>query len=1141
MKPKLGEKQMNRYVPIEGGWCIRIGAETPIKKDSPDIGVCIDDPRKHRRPLYPPADRSVFLEQVSAEFVEKLSMRSLVVAFNAPRFLFDFHHAGGALGHLLIGLAKDSGESLWLYDFADIEVVYVNGRMEYELSDPRFPGVCFMLSVITLADASGAVFRWNISGADSSFSLVFCYGGAYGDNACYGGGGDLNFHPEQCIENHIESLKNGFALSRTFEPYTGSMVSVSRRFYPEGWRAEIFGGCTPAAEGGFGDPGQVLTSPSALLGSTSWFKQESETHANRVAVQRVRMSENAQSGYMAVGMGKKLAHVLSDPAHAYDRALERADGIAGRVRIQTPDPYLNASAVMMAFGVEGTWGGLAYLTGAWAWRFAYLGWRTWYGPDCYGWEERVKASIKNQIRLSLHKEGRDKGAMQSIIEFPGATVYYNMNEVFLDHVRHYFDYTNDVELMREIYPVLKGIIEWETLRLKPTSESLYENALNVLISDSHWGLRSQATQASAYMLNAHKLMARIAPCAGEDAKPWATEAERIREAMQRVLWQKRKGVFAELQDTTGHKQLHSEPELPTIYHSAEFGAADALQIHQMLHWVDTHIEAHSSAHGGKQVWTSEWYPNRGRDFTHTTRDLLPCENLNYALTNYIGGRAEEGWRFISATLCGIFNSPTPGGLSCHSNRDGTQRDNGNDEYADSLSMWPRAVLEGLFGIAPNRPEGIVNVCPQFPATWPEASVETPHFSYHWKRSGGHETIEWKSPISTRVRLRLPVHAKRINSISIEGEAVHYESSPGIGLTWVTIETPEASKGSIEIDYIATTVDLPTEIKVKEGQKLERDFSELVEAKLLDPQGILHQGILDNGVLKGVVSAEPGAAVIFVEGKLDDCPVTIPLPLQIEAKIPVASPLWISPGFTKHSLESWNPIDLQPVFNAPVVDVVTRVMAVTKPPAEPSSLLNFGYRNEHFQESLMSRGKPGVNLPISDAAWRAKVEADGIGWTAEGIPFKSSKEGDNIATVTLMGEFPEKIEIPVNAKGQTLYLMISGLTWPAQSHVVNLRLTLHYENGEKETRDFVNPFDIGDCWDTWLGYHHDTAANGFENIGGRFGPSGSNEVKDMTQPIEVDTEAHLLAIPLKNDQLSSLTFEAIANDVIFGLMGATIRT
>jgi hypothetical protein len=119
-------------------------------------------------------------------------------------------------------------------------------------------------------------------------------------------------------------------------------------------------------------------------------------------------------------------------------------------------------------------------------------------------------------------------------------------------------------------------------------------------------------------------------------------------------------------------------------------------------------------------------------------------------------------------------------------------------------------------------------------------------------------------------------------------------------------------------------------------------------------------------------------------------------------------------------------------------------------------------------------------------------------------------------------------------------MLSGMTFPVQSHVVNLRVTLRYADGQVQRVDLVNPFDIGDCWSTWCGRFHDTAANGFENIGGRAGPAGSSAVADLTQPVALDTEAHLLALPLRASvELGQVQLEAIANDCIFGIMGATI--
>jgi len=151
-------------------------------------------------------------------------------------------------------------------------------------------------------------------------------------------------------------------------------------------------------------------------------------------------------------------------------------------------------------------------------------------------------------------------------------------------------------------------------------------------------------------------------------------------------------------------------------------------------------------------------------------------------------------------------------------------------------------------------------------------------------------------------------------------------------------------------------------------------------------------------------------------------------------------------------------------------------------------------------------------------------------------------GNNIAVVSLMGGFPDRLRFDVNAEGKLLYLMLSGITFPNQSHVVNLRVVLHYADGSQELRNLASPLDIGDCWSNFLGRFHDTAANGFENIGGRTGPAGSKEIDDMTNPIAVDTEAHLLRFELKPGvRLACIECEAIANDTAFGVMGATILT
>ena len=469
-------------------------------------------------------------------------------------------------------------------------------------------------------------------------------------------------------------------------------------------------------------------------------------------------------------MGGNIAEALANPSAAWESAMERNRSIADRVVVDSPDPYLNAAATMMAFATEGTWGDIATVHGGWSWRFAYLGWRTGYGPVCYGWPERTAKYIRQHATMGVVKAGDDAGGIGSMLEYePG--VFYNMNEVYFDHVRQYFDYTNDLDLMREIFPALEGALAWESRRLQPENAGLYENALNTWISDSHWYTRGQCTQASAYMLNAYRLVADLAARLGKDPKPFQDQADRIRKAMQEKLWMKQEGVFAEYLDTRGNRLLHPEPELPTIYHAAEFGAADPQQIYQMLQWADTHLRTDTTPNGGKIVWSSNWFPNRGRTYTHSTYEVAYGEELNYALTNYLAGRAQQGYDLMQGTLCGIYNGPTPGGLSCHAFSDGRQR--ANDEFADAISMWDRTLVEGLFGIVPKRPQGRIEITPQLPSEWHRAAIRTPQFTYELVREPASVQVTFKSPQPLPVRFRIPLAVETIDSATIDGKPVEW--------------------------------------------------------------------------------------------------------------------------------------------------------------------------------------------------------------------------------------------------------------------------------------------------------------------------------------------------------------------------------
>ena len=70
---------------------------------------------------------------------ERTPFRPLILPANEPRLVVDLDSAGGLSGHAMIGLTIDGGSSKWFHAWSEIDVRYVDGRMQYVLREQPFP------------------------------------------------------------------------------------------------------------------------------------------------------------------------------------------------------------------------------------------------------------------------------------------------------------------------------------------------------------------------------------------------------------------------------------------------------------------------------------------------------------------------------------------------------------------------------------------------------------------------------------------------------------------------------------------------------------------------------------------------------------------------------------------------------------------------------------------------------------------------------------------------------------------------------------------------------------------------------------------------------------------------------------------
>ena len=251
-------------------------------------------------------------------------------------------------------------------------------------------------------------------------------------------------------------------------------------------------------------------------------------------------------------------------------------------------------------------------------------------------------------------------------------------------------------------------------------DSLYENYANTYITDAHWHNGGNCTQASAYMYRGNLLAAEAARLVGQSPEPFLAEAARIRAAMNRVLWMKNKGVYAEWKDVLGEKLLHPEPELGAIYLPIDCGVADPFQAYQMLRFTEWGLPNNSFEERGPQPFDGYYRPGSTYEFPQpmqarevkssnwhplvvSCHECSPGEQMDTARAYYKLGLNDRAFPLVKAILRCMVNLTTVGGLVIRDiDAEQPRRSWGNADvdHCDTIGPSLQCIAEGLFGIHP---------------------------------------------------------------------------------------------------------------------------------------------------------------------------------------------------------------------------------------------------------------------------------------------------------------------------------------------------------------------------------------------------------------------------------------------------------
>lgn len=1026
-----------------------------------------------------------------------------------PEFVLYLPGRGGNLRLALVG----AGGSKWLHDAARITTRYRPGEMIYEIRDPLLGDGVLRVEAVAYAATEGLSLRVEGTGLPPGLELVWAFGGITGQRGARDG--DIGtekvpisewfqFKPAFAETNRVGLSDDGFKLSAPQAVIIGAASGPAR--YQRG-EAAAWNDLPRLLAGGGAEQGGVVLGRASLSSTPLVLSLQRVDPGSADDLAEYKAVRAARSEDKVTPTARPPAFATAELPARFEEARAHFQALRAQVRVETPDPYINAAMAALNVGAEATWDGpqQAVMHGAVAWRTKLLGWRGPYWLDALGRPDRADRHFRDWARgqnvspipaaIPPADEDANLARAETALHSNGdlSNSHYDMNTVYIDALFRHLEWSGDLKLARDLWPTIARHLAWEKRLFRrefgPRKLPLYEAYAQIWASDHLAYNGGGATHASAYQAYHNRMAAKVARLIGEDPAPYDREADAIQAAMRELLWMPKEGAYAEYKDLMGEQRLHPAFALWTYYHAIDseiVPPADAWRMSDALNRLPRiPIKGpgvpDDAAYG--MYASTDWLP-----YAWSINNVVTQENLHTALALWKAGRADEAFRLTkSGLLASMFMGISPGNMGTLAWPDVYRRESQRD-FADSAGVTARTMVEGLFGLHPDALAGTLTIRPGFPAAWDRASIAHPAFAYDFQRQG--DTDRWTLKPGDRrfktVILRLPAPREGVAGVEIDGVKTAWKSAgDAVGGPAIEITAPGDKAIEVVVRWSGVAIAPPATGSAKSFQSVSR-----------------------NGLtwLAPVAGAEPvkptPAAPTAVTGRMD--PVTV-------------------------------------AFN----DRVTAIYAKGK------------YR------SPRSRG-PSLGLPaqgiggwaghvnqmatIDDAGLRRVAAGQGGQITTpSGVVFRTPGAADapNIAFTSLWDNYPKQAVTPLSGKASRVHLLMAGSTNPMQSRFDNGEVVVTYQDGTTARLALRNP-------DTWWPIEEDFFLDDYQFRVDTPPPTrvdlatGQVRVLDATTFKGQGREVHggaatVLSLALDpRKPLKSLTVRTTANEVVIGLMAVTLE-
>ena len=1017
------------------------------------------------------------------------------------------------------------GRSGWLHDFSDLTFEYRPNHATWLIRDSGWAGLELKLEVVGQGDAVGFAARLTVAKARPGDRLVWWFGGA---KIWPEGVANWDFDPHRRPLMVPEPLPAELCAGNRVTA-TGGVFSVAPGVEKA---AVVVGRCDAGDAPRVGD-GTGLANPAKL--------RTASAGAQPLAVAEADLAGGTVLHWHFLRLiSPHAARPRSGSvAAAFSAGRERGARLEAQLVVETPEPRLNALAAALAAALDGAWYGESFRHGAMLWNVRYPGWRTLCGGTAVGWHDRVKTEADfytgHQVTESKLTSFAAEPATLLTVPAKDSRFYgrgrilqdqglYNMQSQFFDQLIHAWRWTGDAALEAKLRPALELHLEWLQECFDPDDDALYESYINVWPTDSVWYAGGGATEETAYAYRAHATAAELARRAGDaaGARRHARRAARIRSAFWRRLWITERGHPALYREQHGSQRRHDDAWLYSIFLPIDAGLLDPRRAAEALRYTEAGLQNDRMPEGGRMVWASNFVPA-----IWSVRERWPGDNHHLALAYFQAGLGEDGWDiFRGSFLHTAFSSAVPGDLGAPA---------GGTDFGDSTHMFARTLVEGLFGFVPDRPRGVVRIFPQFPADWDHARLQSPDVQLRYARSGAELSLEVELPEPAKLEITLPVCARGIGALTVDGRPARWKAEPGFERTLVRVGLASTRRAVIKLTLVETgPVVGAGRVAGRVGETITLRSAVGAITEISDPQKALAGVRIRRGVAAGRISGAVGNHTVFALVKAGGLPRWERFNLQVSDPVAeraaAAQRLERVPARVK-----WECVDLGSALNGDIRTIYQQKYLSPRPATISARIATDGYSPwtflywNSFPPIISLDGVPQLLDPADRAVLR----------TPQGVPFHWPGEASNVAFTSLWENWPATATVPVGRAGDAVWFLVCGSTNPMQGRIANAVLVMDYVRGPAETLELVPPVNY---WNL-SPIKPVITAPGQDSRFDYTAPADAfcvPKVWPQTVQLGDNCRAMLLGWRLRRGAvLKSVTLRTLSSEVVVGLMGVSV--